>query len=171
MESRELAPPTRETAAALSLLLLTLCAPLGAVPTRPNIGYFLIDDMGHAEADWKLLLNPGEFRGNNRSEPGELYNVTADLAEKPNLAAENPERVKARRARLRSYLENSAKAIGIIFAAGRGGLVIHGCGAGEVRRQSTAVACGEYQARALTRPWACWPRMRITFRSPGSRSK
>ncbi len=60
--------------------------------------------------DWKLLLNPNEFRGKTKSEPVELYYVAEDIAEKHDLAAANPERVRAMRARLLPYLENSANA-------------------------------------------------------------
>ncbi len=58
--------------------------------------------------DWKLLINPAEFRSSAKSEPVELYNVAEDLGEKHNLAAENPERVKAMQARLQTYIAGSA---------------------------------------------------------------
>ena len=58
--------------------------------------------------DWKLLINPAEFRSRGKSEPIELYNVVEDISEKHNLAAAHPERVKAMRARLQTYVEKSA---------------------------------------------------------------
>ncbi|MEO7319055.1 MAG: sulfatase-like hydrolase/transferase [Chthoniobacteraceae bacterium] len=58
--------------------------------------------------DWKLLINPAEFRSSAKSEPVELYNLAEDLGEKHNLAAANPERVKAMQARLQTYIAGSA---------------------------------------------------------------
>lgn len=58
--------------------------------------------------DWKLLINPAEFRSRTKSGPVELYNVAEDIGEKHNLAAENPERVKTMQARLQTYIADSA---------------------------------------------------------------
>ncbi len=50
--------------------------------------------------DWKLLINPREYKTNVKSLPVELYNLAEDIGESKNLAAEEPERVRALRARL-----------------------------------------------------------------------
>ena len=57
--------------------------------------------------DWKLLINPAEFKRNVKSEPVELYNLAEDLGEKNNLAATQPERVKEMRARLDALIANA----------------------------------------------------------------
>ena len=57
--------------------------------------------------DWKLLINPFEFKRNVKSESVELYNLAADPGEKNNLAAAQPERVKAMRARLDATIRNA----------------------------------------------------------------
>ncbi len=58
--------------------------------------------------DWKLLVNPEEFRGKKKSEPVELYNLARDEGEQNNLAAGNPERVAEMQKRLQPYLEGAA---------------------------------------------------------------
>ncbi|MCX7011358.1 MAG: arylsulfatase [Candidatus Sumerlaeota bacterium] len=58
--------------------------------------------------DWKLLINPAEFKRNVKCSPVELYNLATDISEKHNFAAEQPERVKAMRARLDELLANPA---------------------------------------------------------------
>jgi arylsulfatase A-like enzyme len=68
--------------------------------------------------DWKLLVNPSsgdseeaEGAGEQDAQGGgiELYNLAKDIAEKQNLAAAQPERVKAMRARLDTMLADSVK--------------------------------------------------------------
>lgn len=56
--------------------------------------------------DWKLLIDPREFKRKVKSNPVELYNLSDDLAEKNNLAAEQPERVRAMRERLDRWIAN-----------------------------------------------------------------
>jgi arylsulfatase A-like enzyme len=58
--------------------------------------------------DWKLLVNPAEFRGKAKPNPVELYNLAADPGEKHDLAAIQPERVKAMQARLQALTVNPA---------------------------------------------------------------
>jgi arylsulfatase A-like enzyme len=64
--------------------------------------------------DWKLLLSPSEKDAEEavRDEPApgkmELYNLADDISEKTNLAASQPEKVKALRARLDAFIKNSA---------------------------------------------------------------
>ncbi len=58
--------------------------------------------------DWKLLVNPAEFREKTKSAPVELYHVAEDTGEKHNLASAQPERVKAMQARLKTYTANAA---------------------------------------------------------------
>lgn len=60
--------------------------------------------------DWKLLVNPKEFRRPAGSSPVELYNVVEDPGEQHNLAAAQPERVKAMQARLRALTANPVNA-------------------------------------------------------------
>jgi arylsulfatase A-like enzyme len=64
--------------------------------------------------DWKLLLSPSdkdaELAARDTSAPGkmELYNLADDLSEKTNLAASQPEKVQAMRARLDALMKNHA---------------------------------------------------------------
>jgi len=58
--------------------------------------------------DWKLLLNPSQFKSKVKSSPVELYNVVEDVGEKHNLAEKYPEKVAVMQARLKTYIENSA---------------------------------------------------------------
>lgn len=58
--------------------------------------------------DWKLLVNPLEFREKTISYPIELYNVVDDPSEKKNLANQFPEKVKLMQERLKTYTVNSA---------------------------------------------------------------
>ena len=60
--------------------------------------------------DWKLLVNPMEFRRPAKSSPVELFNLAKDPGEKHNLAAEQPERVKDMQARLQVLTANPANA-------------------------------------------------------------
>lgn len=57
--------------------------------------------------DWKLLINPAEFKRDVKSEPVELYNLVEDLGEKHNLAAAEPERVKEMRVRLEAMTRDA----------------------------------------------------------------
>ena len=50
--------------------------------------------------DWKLLVNPREFKTNVKSSALELYNLAEDIGEKKNMAAAEPERVRTLRTRL-----------------------------------------------------------------------
>ena len=56
--------------------------------------------------DWKLLINPAEFKRKVKCSPVELYNLAEDIGEKNNLAASQPERVKEMRARLEALIAN-----------------------------------------------------------------
>ena len=58
--------------------------------------------------DWKLLVNPKEFKRDVQCSPVELYNLAEDIGEKTNLAAAQPERVKQMRARLDALLASPA---------------------------------------------------------------
>ena len=58
--------------------------------------------------DWKLLVNPEEFKRDVQCSPVELYNLAEDISEKTNLAAAQPERVKQMRARLDALLASPA---------------------------------------------------------------
>jgi arylsulfatase A-like enzyme len=58
--------------------------------------------------DWKLLVNPMEFKREVQCSPVELYNLSEDIGEKTNLAAAQPERVKKMRARLDALLASPA---------------------------------------------------------------
>jgi arylsulfatase A-like enzyme len=60
--------------------------------------------------DWKLLVNPGEFRGAAGSASVELYHLATDLGERNNRAAAEPARVADLQARLARYLADSANA-------------------------------------------------------------
>ncbi len=60
--------------------------------------------------DWKLLVNPQEFRGKVESSPLELYNLANDPGEQHNLVSEQPERVKIMKARLAVLTANPANA-------------------------------------------------------------
>ena len=57
--------------------------------------------------DWKLLINPMEFKRKVKCSPVELYNLAEDIGEKQNLAASQPERVKEIHARLDALIANS----------------------------------------------------------------
>lgn len=66
--------------------------------------------------DWKLLVNPSDrdaedAKGEAKSRAGEkrveLYNLANDIAEQHDLAATQPERVKAMRARLEAMLDHA----------------------------------------------------------------
>ena len=59
--------------------------------------------------DWKLLINPAEFKSQAKSEPVELYNLAQDIGEKNNLAASQPARVREMKARLDAIVANPAK--------------------------------------------------------------
>ena len=76
----------------------------GTVPSRMAIR------MG----DWKLLVNASEQNAEDAAEDKEkgfakveLYNLTENISESKNLAASQPERVKAMRARLASFLKDA----------------------------------------------------------------
>src|SRR6185503_17725710 len=79
----------------------------GTIPSRNAIR------MG----DWKLLVNPSEQNdeeasaaannGENQLPAVELYNLAEDVSESKNVAAANPERVKAMRARLNAFLKDA----------------------------------------------------------------
>ncbi len=58
--------------------------------------------------DWKLLINPREYKTNVKSSPVELYNLAQDIGERKNLAAEEPERVRALRNRLDALIAGAA---------------------------------------------------------------
>ena len=60
--------------------------------------------------DWKLLVNPMEFRRPTKSSPVELYDLAKDPGEKRDLAAEQPERVKEMQTRLQALTANPANA-------------------------------------------------------------
>ena len=60
--------------------------------------------------DWKLLVNPHEFRRAVKSSAVELYNLATDPEEKHDLAAEQPERVKELQTRLQALTANPANA-------------------------------------------------------------
>ena len=57
--------------------------------------------------DWKLLINPAEFKRNVKCSPVELYNLAEDMGEKQNLADAQPGRVKEMRARLDALIDNA----------------------------------------------------------------
>lgn len=57
--------------------------------------------------DWKLLINPAEFKRDVKSSPVELYNLAEDIGEKNNLAEAEPERVREMRARLENLIANA----------------------------------------------------------------
>ena len=60
--------------------------------------------------DWKLLINPFEFKRKVKSSPVELYNLAEDIGEKNNLADAQPGRVKEMRARLDAMIANPTNA-------------------------------------------------------------
>jgi arylsulfatase A-like enzyme len=55
------------------------------------------------QGDWKLILNPPSFPGDPVSDKIWLSNLEADRSEKKNLAAQQPDRVKAMLERLRAW--------------------------------------------------------------------
>ena len=67
-------------------------------------------EYGIRVGDWKLLVNPFEFKRKVKSQPVELYNLTEDLGEKNNLAEVEPERAKVMRARLDAMIANPVNA-------------------------------------------------------------
>ena len=81
------------------LCLLASALLLGAAePTKPNFVFVLIDDMG-----W------GDFScfGNQEAKTPNIDRLAADPAEAKNLAAAEPERVKAMRTRLAELLKDA----------------------------------------------------------------
>ena len=68
--------------------------------------------------DWKLLLNASEVDAEEATDVAkmsgkmELYNLTEDVSEKNNLAAEKPEKVKELRAKLNEMLKDAVPAGG-----------------------------------------------------------
>ena len=58
--------------------------------------------------DWKLLVNPREYKTEVRSARVELYNLANDPGEKKNLAAVEPTRVKEMRATLGGLVADAA---------------------------------------------------------------
>ncbi len=87
--------------------------------------------------DWKLLVNPGGGRTPSstkdveeqpeekaaaapRAEIVELYNLAEDLSETKNLAAAQPERVQAMRARLETYMKDAVPALGPLQPKAKG---------------------------------------------------
>lgn len=60
--------------------------------------------------DWKLLVNPHEFRRAVKSSAVELYNLATDPEEKHDLAAAQPARVKEMQTRLQALTANPANA-------------------------------------------------------------
>jgi len=85
---------------------------LTAGAKTPHDEIFLMGSRPTQEAirvgDWKLLVNPMEFRAKTKSAPVELYNLANDIGEQHDLAAARPERVKAMTARLKTYIANAA---------------------------------------------------------------
>ena len=84
--------------------------------------------------DWKLLVNPNSTRVDNRrpapSDPDdevdtetitntrlELYNLATDISEKHNLAATDPDRVKAMYTRAKAMMADAAPSLAVTTAA------------------------------------------------------
>jgi arylsulfatase A-like enzyme len=57
--------------------------------------------------DWKLLINPAEFKRNAKCNPVELYNLAADIGEKHDMAAAQPALVNEMRTRLDSLIADA----------------------------------------------------------------
>ena len=61
------------------------------------------------EGNWKLLINPEQFKSNAKCSPVELYNLADDVGEKHNLADSQPDRVNEMRARLDTLIANAVQ--------------------------------------------------------------
>ena len=72
-----------------------------AVVSHSSKGSFAIQ-----RGQWKLIVEPGSGSGDTAAEPGQLYNLAADIGETKNLYAQNPELVTEMTALLKKYIDD-----------------------------------------------------------------
>ena len=74
--------------------------------SKPNFVVIFIDDMGYQQGGMLRAVRSGPWK---LFMSGELYNLDADLAEKTNVAADNPDVVAALRKLLNDFKTDLAK--------------------------------------------------------------
>ncbi|HZL55957.1 MAG TPA: sulfatase-like hydrolase/transferase [Bryobacteraceae bacterium] len=75
----------------------------GQTPDHEFLFWSHADQRAVRKGDWKLILNPPQFPGEEVPDKVWLSNVEADPGEKKNLAGEEPERVKELTEKLRAW--------------------------------------------------------------------
>ena len=75
----------------------------GAAPPHENLFWSFDKQRALRSGDWKLILNPPQFPGEEVAERAWLSNLEADPSERGNLAAAEPERVRAMTGQIRTW--------------------------------------------------------------------